>query len=65
VGVVAHEVELVMAGFVGRVRGQLGRRQGEDQPALSRINRRELERVSEEAANRVGVRGEDDRVDPW
>ena len=64
VGVVAHEVELVMAGLVGWVGGQFGGWEGENEPALPRVDRRELEHVSEEGANAVGVVGENDRVDP-
>jgi hypothetical protein len=63
-GVVAHEIELVMAGLVCWVRGQLSGWQREDEPAMSRIDRRELEHVSEESADPVGVAAEDDRVDP-
>lgn len=53
-----------MAGLVCRVGGQLGGRQGEDQPPVPGINRREPEHVSEESANPVGVLGEDHRVGP-
>jgi hypothetical protein len=42
-GVVAHEIELVMAGLVCWVRGQFGRWQGENEPALPGVDRRELE----------------------
>ena len=60
--VVAHQVELVMAGLVGGVHGQLCGRQGDDGPAVAGVDRREFEDVSDERANRVCVLGEDDRV---
>jgi len=45
---------------VGRMRGQFGGRQGEDEPAVAGVDRRELEHVSDECTNRVSVLGEDD-----
>ena len=62
VNVITHEVELVMTGVVGRVRGQFGGRESEDEPAVAGIDRREFEDVSDECANRVRALGEDDRV---
>jgi hypothetical protein len=60
--VVAHEVELVMEVAVRGMRGQLGRRQGEDEPAASGVDRRELERVAQEGAEGVRVLAEDHRM---
>ena len=42
----------MLAVLVGRMGGQLGGRQGEDQPPASGIHGRELEHVSEERAIR-------------
>jgi hypothetical protein len=53
VDVIAHEVELVMTRVVGGVSGHLGGRQGEDEPAVPGVGRRELEYVSEECPNPV------------
>ena len=38
--VVTHQIELMPALSVGRMHGQLGRRQSEDKPALSGVHRR-------------------------
>jgi transcriptional regulator with XRE-family HTH domain len=62
VDVIAHEVELVLASFVGRMGRQLRGRQGEDQPAAAGIDGRELEHVSEERAIPLCVPSEDDCV---
>ena len=43
-----------MAGVVGGVRGQFGGWQGEDEPAVAGVDRREFEDVSEECTNRSG-----------
>jgi len=51
VDVIAHEIELVMAGVVGRVDGQLGGRESEDEPAVAGVDRRELEDVADECAD--------------
>jgi hypothetical protein len=52
--VVAHQVELV-AGFVAGVEGDLGRGQGEDQPAVAGVDGVEAEDFFEEVAVRIGV----------
>jgi hypothetical protein len=48
VDVIAHEVELVMAVVVGRMRGQFGGWQSEDEPAVAGVDRREFEDVTDE-----------------
>jgi hypothetical protein len=53
--VVAHQVQLVAGLFLGRVHGDLGRWQPEDQPAATRVDAREPERVPNEAAVRLRV----------
>jgi hypothetical protein len=60
--VLAHQIELVMGIFVGRVSGELGGRKGEDQPSAAGINRGETEHVAEEDPIRLRIRGENDRV---
>jgi DNA-binding CsgD family transcriptional regulator len=60
--VVAHQVQLVAGVSIGRVHGQLGGRQGEDEPAAARVHRRQVQHVGEERPDPLGVRGEDDRV---
>jgi len=42
--------------------GALGRGQGEDQPAVARVDRAEAEHVAKEGACPLGVVGEDDGV---
>jgi hypothetical protein len=64
VDVVAHQVELVSAGAVGGMRGELGGREREDEPPAACVDRRQLEHVSEESANALGVLREEDRVGP-
>jgi hypothetical protein len=59
--VVAHEVELV-AGFGVGVEGDLCRGQGEDQPAVTGVDRVEIEDVLEEVAVGFGVLAVDDDV---
>lgn len=58
--VVTHEVKLVTALTVSWVDGKLGRGQGEDEPASSRVCRRQIENVGEERTDLVGCRGEED-----
>src|SRR6202167_2636435 len=53
--IVAHEIELVGATRIGRVDCGFGRRQGEDQPAVTRIYGFEAEDVAEERSVRLGV----------
>ncbi len=64
VDVVGHEVQLVAGVLIGGVCGQLGGRQGKDEPPVAGIDRREFEHVSAEGANTLGVLGEDHPVDP-
>jgi len=60
--VVAHEVELVMALAVSGMNSELGRGQGENEPASARVRRRHAEHVSEERTDLLGLRGEHDGV---
>jgi hypothetical protein len=62
VHVVAHEVGLVMRIPVGRVNGQFGGRQGEDEPPATRVDRRESQNVANERADALGIVREDARV---
>ena len=62
VDVVAHQVQLMTGGSLGRVDGQLGGRQGKDEPAAARVHRGQVQHVGEERPRPPGVRGEDDRV---
>ena len=64
VDVVAHQVELVTALTVGRVNGELGGRQGEDEPAAAGVHRWQAEHVREERTDLLGLRGEHDRMHP-
>jgi hypothetical protein len=62
--VVAHEVELVVLGTaVRRMDAELGRREGEDEPPLPRVDRAEAEDVLEEGADLVRVLRVDECVD--
>ena len=60
--VVAHEIELVATGLVSRVSGELSGWEGEDEPAVMRVNPWELEDVPEEGAELLGILRVDDRV---
>lgn len=60
--VVTHEVELVMACPISGVNGQLGRGQGENEPASTRVRRPHAQYVGEECADLLGVRGKHDRM---
>src|SRR3954447_5563574 len=60
--VIAHEIELVTSIPVGGMRGQLGGRQGEDQPAAASVHGWEAEDVSEEGPIRRRIEREHDRV---
>lgn len=59
--VVAHQIELV-ARLFGRVDGDFGGRQGEDELAAAGINRREPERIAHEVASGLRCRREQDDV---
>jgi hypothetical protein len=66
--VVAHEVQLVPSGSVGRVPGQLCGRELEDQPATAGVDMRLSEDVSEEDTIRLRITAEQDDVaanDHW
>src|SRR5712691_459631 len=60
--IVAHKIEFVDAIFIGRVEGGFCRRQGEDQPAMTRIHGSEPEDVAEKCAVRLGVFAVDNYV---
>src|SRR5262249_15325990 len=60
--VVAHQVDLMTAVLGGRVHRDLGRRQREDEPALSGIDVGESEDVAQEGAIRFGILAVDDRM---
>ena len=62
VDVVAHEVELMPAVSVGRVHGQFGGRQREDEPAAARVGRRQAKHVREERSHLLGLWREHDRM---
>src|SRR5260370_25245857 len=53
--IVAHKIEFVDAIFIGWVERGFCRRQGEDQPAMTRIHGSESEDVAEKCAVRLGV----------
>src|SRR5260370_41459647 len=53
--IVAHEIEFVDTLLIGRVECGFCRRQGEDQPAMTRIHGLEPEDVAEKCAVRLGV----------
>src|SRR3989475_11405590 len=53
--IVAHEIELVGVTLIGRVDCGFSRRQGEDQPAMTRIHGFETEDIAEKCAVRLGV----------
>jgi hypothetical protein len=56
VDVIAHQVQLVAASPVGRVNGELGRGQGEDEPAVPRIHRRQPQHVAQERPDLLRLR---------
>ena len=58
--VVTHQVKLVTGPALGRVNGELGRGQGEDEPAAARVCRRHAEHVREERADPFSLSGEHD-----
>jgi hypothetical protein len=59
---VTHEIELVPTTRVCGMGGQLGRGQGEDEPAAAGVDRGKAEDVAEEGAIGVGVATVDDGV---
>ena len=61
--VVAHEIELLAEVSFARMRGELRRRQREDEPAAAGVDGRELEDVAQEGAKGFRLLGEDDGVD--
>lgn len=60
--IVDHEVQLVSGGTIGRVNGHFGWRQGEDQPAVPRVDGRKADDVPKELSIRVGIAAVDDDV---
>jgi hypothetical protein len=60
--IVAQEIELVDASAIGRVDRGFCRRQGKDQPAMTRIHGFETEDIAEKCAIRLGVLTVDDYV---
>jgi SAM-dependent methyltransferase len=66
--VVAHEEQLVISDRSPpsrpRMDAELARRQREDEPALARVDAREIQHVPEEGASRLGVLGVDQGVSP-
>ena len=62
VDVVAHQIQLVPAGTLGRMYAHLRWRHGEDQPAMAGINVGEAELVPQECPVGFGVCALDQRV---
>jgi DNA-binding CsgD family transcriptional regulator len=62
--VVAHQVQLVMAGPALRMDRQLGRGQREDEPAAARVHGRQLQHIGEERPYLFRGGREDDRMHP-
>src|SRR5262249_30082186 len=62
--VVGHQVELVAGLPVRRMNRELGRRQGEDEPAPARVDRGQAEHVREERADLLRLRREHYGVHP-
>ena len=60
--VVTHEIELVMALTLDWMNSQLGRGQGEDEPACARVCRRHAKYVCEERTHLLRFRGVHDRM---
>ena len=59
VDVVAHQVDLVPAVVLGRMHGDLRRRETEDEPAVADVDVGQLDDVPEKGPIGVGVRAED------
>ena len=53
--ILAHEIEFVDTILIGRVKCSFCRRQGEDQPTMTRIHGFEPEDITEKCAVRLGV----------
>jgi hypothetical protein len=62
--VVAEQVQLGPAALLGRVDGELGRRQREDQPAAARVDRPGPQHLGQGGPGRVGVVAVEDGVGP-
>lgn len=62
VDVVAHQEELVFLVLVGRVHGDFGWRQREDQPPMTGVDLRILQHVAQECAVGLGILAVDDDV---
>jgi hypothetical protein len=60
--VLAHQVQLVVGIAVSGMSGQLGGRQGEDQPPSAGIDRGEIEHLAKEGSVCFSIAGENDRV---
>jgi hypothetical protein len=60
--VVAQQIQCGSAARLGRVDGELGRRQGEDQPAAARVHRAGAEHLGQGGPGRVGVVAVEDGV---
>lgn len=60
--VVAHQVQLVVGVAVRGMGGELGGREGEDQPTAARVDPAELEHITKERPVGIGVAGENDGV---
>src|ERR1700694_1146320 len=62
VDVVAHQIELVVPGFLSGMNAELGGWQREDQPAVTGVDGRKLEHVAKETAYGISVGREHERV---
>jgi hypothetical protein len=62
--VVAQQIQLGPAAFLGGVDGELGRRQREDQPAAARVDQPGPEDLGQGRLGRVGVVAVEDGVGP-
>jgi hypothetical protein len=63
--IVAHEIEFVGTILIGRVECGFCRRQGEDQPTMTRVHGFELKDVAEKCAVRLGVFTVDNYMSAW
>src|SRR3984893_9074252 len=62
VDVVAHQIELMVPGFLGGMNAELGGWQREDQPTVTGVDGRKLEHVAKETAYGISVAREHERV---